>query len=133
MWWVDLAPLLDDETLVAQCSGEGLGVREAPNQTLLETLVRFLQARELLLVLDNCEHLVDACAQLANAAHEPLSSSCKFWPPVANRLASLASVFIRCPLFRCPTRTSFVRGLLAAIRSDSPLCSGAGASMPVLG
>ncbi|MBI4788420.1 MAG: hypothetical protein HY782_15420 [Chloroflexi bacterium] len=43
-----------------------MGVREAPNQSLEETLVNYLRAKRLLLVLDNCEHLIDACAVLAD-------------------------------------------------------------------
>jgi predicted ATPase len=40
-------------------------VREAPGQPLLQTLVESLRPRQMLLVLDNCEHLVGACAHLA--------------------------------------------------------------------
>jgi len=67
VWWVDLAPLLDDEILVPQALAKALGVREIPSQTLPETLTQFLLSKRLLLVLDNCERLIDACARLANA------------------------------------------------------------------
>ncbi len=63
-WWVELAAL-SDETLVPQAVAKALSVREVPNQVLSETLVNDLGARELLLVIDNCEHLITACAQLA--------------------------------------------------------------------
>jgi predicted ATPase/DNA-binding SARP family transcriptional activator len=65
VWWVDLAPLMD-EALVPHAVAQALGVREAPNQTLTETLTTFLRHKQLLLVLDNCEHLLAACAQLAD-------------------------------------------------------------------
>ncbi len=66
VWWVDLAPLMDD-ALVPQAVAQVLGVREVPNQTLMETLTHFLRHKHLLLVLDNCEHLIAACAQLADS------------------------------------------------------------------
>jgi len=60
---VELAALADP-ALVPQAIAAGLGVRELPHEPLRATLVRALAKLELLLVLDNCEHLVDACAQL---------------------------------------------------------------------
>ncbi len=62
-WWVELAPLADP-TLVPQAVAEATGVREEPGQPLLVTLARALGFGAVLLVLDNCEHLVDACARL---------------------------------------------------------------------
>ncbi len=64
VWWVDLAPLVE-ATLVPQAAARALGVRERPNEPLIETLKDYLLPRQLLLLLDNCEHLVGACAQLA--------------------------------------------------------------------
>jgi predicted ATPase/DNA-binding SARP family transcriptional activator len=63
VWWVELAVLMD-ASLVPQAIAKVLNVREVPNQLLGETLVNYLRAKQLLLVLDNCEHLIDACAQL---------------------------------------------------------------------
>src|SRR4029077_20614668 len=40
------------------------GVHEQPRRSLLDVLTQTLQDRELLLVLDNCEHVLDACAEL---------------------------------------------------------------------
>src|SRR6266487_4168465 len=44
-----------------------LGVREEPRRAILETMPELLRDRRLLLMLDNCEHVVEACAQLAEA------------------------------------------------------------------
>jgi predicted ATPase len=66
VWFVDLAPLTDP-ALVPQTVLVALGLREAPGQPGTERLAELLRARTLLLVLDNCEHLVDACARLAEA------------------------------------------------------------------
>ena len=64
-WWVGLAPLSDPD-LVPQAVASTIGVRETPGRTLGEALVEDLKTKELLLILDNCEHLIDACAVLAD-------------------------------------------------------------------
>ena len=63
---VHLAPLADP-LLVPQAVAAVVGVRERPGRPLLETLIERLHTRRMLLVLDNCEHLVAACAELAKA------------------------------------------------------------------
>ena len=63
VWWVDLTPL-SDESFVPQAVASALGVREQPGQRLTQTLVRFLATREVLLVVDNCEHVIGASANL---------------------------------------------------------------------
>jgi predicted ATPase/class 3 adenylate cyclase len=63
-WWVELAPLTDPE-LVTQAVASVLGVRDQPDRPLLESLIDYLRAKTLLLILDNCEHLVEASAALA--------------------------------------------------------------------
>jgi predicted ATPase len=68
---VQFAPLVDP-SLVPQAVASVLGVREQPGRSLTETLSHYLRNRELLLVLDNCEHLIEACADLA----ETLLRSC---------------------------------------------------------
>ncbi|MDX1520365.1 MAG: tetratricopeptide repeat protein, partial [Anaerolineae bacterium] len=65
VWLVELAPL-SEPALVPQAVASALGVREIPGQLLTETLVTYLQSKQLLLVLDNCEHLIEACATLAD-------------------------------------------------------------------
>jgi predicted ATPase/DNA-binding SARP family transcriptional activator len=63
-WFVDLAGL-DAPILIPQVVATELGVPEAHDRPLSETLTGFLQHRKLLLILDNCEHLLSACAELA--------------------------------------------------------------------
>jgi non-specific serine/threonine protein kinase len=65
VWLVELAPLLDP-TLAPPAIAQSLGVRETPGQPVLATLLDYLGSRQILLVLDNCEHLVAACAKLAD-------------------------------------------------------------------
>ncbi len=62
---VELAPLADP-TLVPQAVASALGIRETATQPPITTLIAALKGSHLLLLLDNCEHLLDACAQLAN-------------------------------------------------------------------
>ena len=66
VWLVELASLSEPE-LIPQEVAETLHVREQPNRPLTDTLADALRDKELLLVLDNCEHLVDAAARLADA------------------------------------------------------------------
>ena len=66
VWLVELAPLSDPD-LVARAVASVLGVREAPAVPLVESLAGHLLSKTVLLVLDNCEHLVDASASLAVA------------------------------------------------------------------
>ena len=65
VWWVDFSSL-SNAALIPQSVARSLGVRESRRQTLTESIASFLQKKELLLVLDNCEHLVEACAQISN-------------------------------------------------------------------
>jgi predicted ATPase len=65
-WLVDLAPLSEAE-LVPQAVAQALGVREQPARPLVETLKDALRSRKLLLVVDNCEHLVESVVGLVDA------------------------------------------------------------------
>jgi predicted ATPase/DNA-binding NarL/FixJ family response regulator len=63
VWLVELGPLSDRQR-VPQAVAAAVGVQEEPGRELLETLVAALRPRQLLLILDNCEHLLQASAQL---------------------------------------------------------------------
>ncbi len=63
VWVVELAPL-SDSTLVAKAVASALGLSELPGVPVSDTLSRYLQTKSLLLLLDNCEHLLSACAEL---------------------------------------------------------------------
>jgi predicted ATPase/DNA-binding CsgD family transcriptional regulator len=66
VWLVELAPLADP-SLVPQAVASTLGVREQTGRSTTETLSGYLRSKKMLLVLDNCEHLIGACAELAEA------------------------------------------------------------------
>ena len=71
VWLIELASLSDGK-LVPQMVADALGVEEGPGQSLAEALLDDLRKKQLLVVLDNCEHLIEAAAQLADI----LLSSC---------------------------------------------------------
>lgn len=67
--WVDLAPV-EEADMVASAVAGALGVLERPREPLQQTLGTALRDRRLLLLVDNCEHLTDACAQLLTSLLE---------------------------------------------------------------
>jgi predicted ATPase/class 3 adenylate cyclase/DNA-binding CsgD family transcriptional regulator len=66
VWCVDLAPITDPE-LVPLTVARTLGLPDQPGRSTMDTLTRFIADRQMLVVLDNCEHLLDASAALTNA------------------------------------------------------------------
>jgi non-specific serine/threonine protein kinase len=64
VWLVELASVVDGSVLPAAVAA-AVGMREADSRNVIGSLTEHLRGKELLLVLDNCEHQVDACAQLA--------------------------------------------------------------------
>ena len=66
VWQARLAPL-SEPSLVPKAVASALGIREETGRPPVRSLIDFLQGKRLLLLLDNCEHLVAACAELADA------------------------------------------------------------------
>jgi non-specific serine/threonine protein kinase len=65
-WFVDLASLTDSER-IPQAVATVLGIGEEPGAAAAEAITRHLAGRRALIVLDNCEHVLDACGRLAHA------------------------------------------------------------------
>ncbi len=63
VWYVELTAL-SDQALVPEIVASTLEIREHPERSLTATLLSYFHPRELLLVLDNCEHVIAACARL---------------------------------------------------------------------
>ncbi|MGB6580773.1 MAG: tetratricopeptide repeat protein, partial [Streptosporangiaceae bacterium] len=98
VWFVELADLQQADLVVSRIAGV-IGITEEAGRPLLETLGDALRSRQLLLALDNCEHLLDACAQagrhllasapglrLLSTSREPLSVAAEtIWrvPPLS--------------------------------------------------
>jgi predicted ATPase/class 3 adenylate cyclase len=66
VWFADLAALADPALVAVTVAGV-LGVRQEPGRPVLDTLAEAVGGRSLLVLLDNCEHVLDACAKLADA------------------------------------------------------------------
>jgi predicted ATPase/class 3 adenylate cyclase/tetratricopeptide (TPR) repeat protein len=66
VWFLDLAPIRDPALVLGEAA-QVLGVREEPDRPFLQTLLATLKQRRMLLIFDNCEHLIQASADLANA------------------------------------------------------------------
>ena len=67
--YVDLAPIIDP-ALIPSTAARAFGLPDQPGRSTMDTLARFIADRPLLIVLDNCEHLLDASAALAVALLE---------------------------------------------------------------
>jgi predicted ATPase/DNA-binding SARP family transcriptional activator len=65
VWFVELASL-NDPTLVPQTVAKLFNIVEGSNESVADKLIRSLRQKNILLILDNCEHLLDASAQLAD-------------------------------------------------------------------
>lgn len=66
VWYVDLAPVTDPD-LVPITTARAMDLPDQPGRSTMDTLVRFVAGRKMLVVLDNCEHLLDAVAAHINS------------------------------------------------------------------
>jgi predicted ATPase/class 3 adenylate cyclase/DNA-binding CsgD family transcriptional regulator len=66
VWYVDLAPITDP-AVVPVAVARALGLPDQPGHSTMDMLLWFVRDRTMLVVLDNCEHLLDACAELVVA------------------------------------------------------------------
>ena len=99
VWLIDLAPLGDPSLVPTRCRS-ALGV-EIRSEDPLPRLLDLLRDRRMLLVLDNCEHVIDAAAALAFAVLKE-RRRCRSWRPAANRCASRVSVYTASRRWRAP-------------------------------
>ncbi len=114
VWWIDLARV-ESATLVPAAVIGAIGLREVPGWGPLKTLVGYLRARRVLLVLDNCEHVLAACAQLADA----LLRACPSLTVLATSRAALGvpgETAWRVPSMSLPTDVG--RGPVDALRES---------------
>src|SRR5271166_6393155 len=66
VWYVELAPITDPDLVPVAMVG-ALGLADQPSRSTTDTIIRFVADRPMLVVLDNCEHLLDAVAALVTA------------------------------------------------------------------
>ena len=84
VFWVGLVGL-SDANLIPQVIAQSLNIREVSQEPLIETLKKHLKSKDLLLILDNCEHLIRACAQYA----EQLLAACPKLKVLATSIEAL--------------------------------------------
>jgi predicted ATPase/DNA-binding XRE family transcriptional regulator len=65
VWFVELAAILDP-LLLPRTTAMAIGLRDEPQRPVIDMLSDYLRDRKMLIILDNCEHLLDACAHLAD-------------------------------------------------------------------
>ncbi len=63
IWFVELASLMEP-SLLAQTISQAIGIQENPKEKVEDTLLNFVKDKELLIILDNCEHVIESCANL---------------------------------------------------------------------
>jgi serine/threonine-protein kinase PknK len=101
VWWAELAELREGG-LLTEVVAAALGVRDQKGRSLTDVLVDFLEPRQTLLVLDNCEHLIDDVAKLA----EILLRDCPQLQILATSrevLSIAGEALVRLPPLSCPT------------------------------
>ena len=99
-WWVELSQVGDRDGVI-QAVADAAGVREDPGRALRDTLTARLRAWHGLLVVDNCEHVVGACATLV----AELLGSCPHVSVLATSWRSTGKHPGRCLHWRCLMRT----------------------------
>ena len=132
VWFVELADLQQPDLVVSRIAAV-IGITEEAGRPLLETLGEALRPRRLLLALDNCEHLLDACAQvgrhlLASApglrllatSREPLSVAAE-------------TIWRVPPLSVAPAGAGAAGGSGRRVRGGSGGCGGCGGRGPLRG
>ena len=87
VFWVGLVGL-SDENLIPQEITQSLNLREFPNAQLIEVLKTYLKSKDILLVIDNCEHLIRACAMYA----EQLLAACPKLKILATSIEALGLI-----------------------------------------
>ena len=102
-FWVDLAGV-GSGPAVPDSVASALGVRESPLHPAAEQIAAHLNASHVLVVLDNCEHVVEAAASLVEELLRRCAD-CAFWPRRASRSACPANRPIVSRRFRRPTST----------------------------
>ena len=107
MWWVELATV-DHGERVAEAIAMALGLPEAASLSALTQLETARNYKHALVVIDNCEHLIDSCDTSSTICCMPAGRS-RSSPPAANHSGPGRNRFCGCHLFRYPPTTRPVR------------------------
>jgi len=115
VWLVELAPITDPG-LIPQAIASVFGVRESPDRPLIEIIKDYLRAKSSLVILDNCEHLIEACAIIA----EILIQACPNLKIIASSREALGisgEITYRVPSLLLPDLTRVTRQALLEYES----------------
>jgi DNA-binding SARP family transcriptional activator len=114
VWFVPLEELVDGD-LIARQIGDALGLKEIPGKTCLRSLVDHLREKRALLVLDNCEHLRESCAQhvLRLLSESP---SLKILTTSRQSLGIVGEISWTVPALAVPVPEQLPRGRATALR-----------------
>ena len=82
--YVDLAPITDPD-VVPVTVARALGLPDQPGRSTLDSVIRSIGDRRVLMVLDNCEHLLDAAAASCDRTARAAARRCGCSPPAASR------------------------------------------------
>ena len=115
VWLVELAPLAD-ASLILQSVASILGVREQRGMPLLDIVLNFLRAKNLLLILDNCEHLIESCAQLTDQFLR-ISPNIKIIASSREALGINGETIYRVPSLSLPDQAKVTREALEGFES----------------
>jgi non-specific serine/threonine protein kinase len=102
VWLIDLAPVLDPD-LVPRTTATTIGLREEPQRPVIDMLCDYLSTKKMLIILDNCEHLVDACANMSEQILRT-ASDVRILASSREALGVAGEVTYRVPSLRLPDR-----------------------------
>jgi predicted ATPase/class 3 adenylate cyclase len=128
VWFVELAALTE-AALIPHAIASAVGVRQQMGMPLMDLLIDYLRTRTLLLILDNCEHLVEACAKLA----DQLLHACPDIQIVASSREALdirGEMILRVPSLSLPDETKVTAQALSENEAVQLFCERALAAAP---
>ena len=120
---------LDDPGSISRAIAEAAGICEDPQRPLVETLIRALESLHILLVLDNCEHLVDGCAALADQLLRTCASL-QFLTTSRQPLGVACETTWRVPTLSLPDAAAVGTDEIGACEAVRLFMDRAGASLP---
>jgi predicted ATPase/class 3 adenylate cyclase/DNA-binding CsgD family transcriptional regulator len=130
-WWVDLAPVTDPGRVPATVAA-AVRIPEEPGRPAIDSLLAALERRGALVVLDNCEHLVDAVAELAAAVIERCPDV-RLLATSREPLGVAGEVTWRTPSLSVPPASATTADTVGAFDAVELFCRRAGAARPGFG
>ena len=94
--WVFELAAVTDAAAVPDAVAAVLGMTQQPGKTVTESVAAALEGRVRLLLFDNCEHVLDATADLIEAILAAVGDGDEYWPPVEKDSESPTSRYGRC-------------------------------------